>query len=67
MEQQSGFNMVIHCIVITAVLYVIMTKVLKQSIPVATDRSILIGTIVLAYMILYGHSFPPGKINQNIF
>jgi hypothetical protein len=67
MEQQSGFNMVIHCIVITAVLYVIMTKVLKQSIPVATDRSILIGTIVLAYMTLYGHSFPPGKINPNIF
>jgi hypothetical protein len=44
-----------------------MTKVLKQSIPVATDRSILIGTIILAYMTLYGHSFPPGKINPNIF
>ena len=67
MEQESGFRMVIHCIVITAVLYVFMTKVLKQSVPVATDRSILIGTVILAYMILYGHSFPPGKINSNIF
>ena len=64
--EDSGFRMVIHCIVITAVLYVIMTKVLKQSIPVATDRSILLGTIILAYMILFGHSFPPGKINSNI-
>jgi VIT1/CCC1 family predicted Fe2+/Mn2+ transporter len=64
--EDSGFTMVIHCIVITAVLYVIMTKILKQSIPVATDRSILIGTIILAYMILFGHSFPPGKINSNI-
>jgi len=65
--EESGFKMVIHSIVITAVLYVIMTELLKQSVPVATDRSVLLGTIVLAYMILFGHSFPPGKINPNIF
>jgi hypothetical protein len=64
--ENSGFTMVIHTIVITAVLYIIMTKLLKQSIPVATDRSILFGTIILIYMILFGHSFPPGKINSNI-
>jgi len=63
---ESGFTMVIHCIVITAVLYVLMVYILKQSVPVATDRSIVIGAIVLIYMILFGHSFPPGKINPNI-
>ncbi len=66
MENESGFIMVIHCIVITAVLYLIMTKLLKQSTAVATDRSILIGTVILAYMILFGHGLP-GKINPNLF
>jgi hypothetical protein len=63
---ESGFTMVIHCIVITAVLYLLMVYLLKQSRPVATDRSILLGAIVLIYMTLFGHSFPPGKINSNI-
>ena len=63
---ESGFTMVIHCIVITAVLYVLMVYVLKQSVPVATDRSVLIGAIVLIYMTLFGHAFPPGRINPNI-
>ena len=59
--------MVLHCILITAVLYFIMTYALKQSHGVAMDRSILIGAVVLIYMVLYGHSFPPGKINPNIY
>ena len=63
---ESGFTMVIHCIVITAVLYVLMVYILKQSVPVATDRSVLIGAIVLIYMTLFGHSFPPSRINPNI-
>jgi hypothetical protein len=65
--EKSGTEMVLHCIIITAVLYVIMKHCLKQSTPVAMDRSILLGAIILIYMILYGHSFPPGKINSNIF
>ena len=63
---ENGTQMVLHCILITAVLYAIMKFALKQSTPVAIDRSILIGAIILVYMILYGHSFPPGKINSNI-
>ena len=65
MANESGFIMVIHSIVITAVLYVIMTKLFKQSTAVATNRSILIGTVVLAYMILFGHGLP-GKINPDL-
>jgi hypothetical protein len=64
---ESGFKMVIHSVVITLVLYIIMTKLLNQSSVVAMNRSILIGTVILAYMILFGHSFPPGKMNPNLF
>ncbi len=63
---ENGTTMVLHCILITAVLYFIMFYLLKQSSNVAIDRSILIGAIILIYMIVYGHSFPPGKINPNI-
>lgn len=63
----NGTAMVLHCILITAVLYFIMTNVLKQSNVVAMDRSVVIGAVILIYMILYGHNFPPGKINPNIF
>ena len=64
---ESGFVVVIYSILVTSLLFVIMTKVLKQSILVATDRSIFIGTLVLLYMILFGVKFPPGKINPNLF
>jgi len=63
---ESGLKMVMHSIVVTFILYLIMKMLLKQSKEVAMDRSILIGAIVLIYMILFGHSFPPGTINTNI-
>jgi hypothetical protein len=63
---ESGLKMVMHSVVIGLVLYVLMVYLLKQSRPVATDRSILLAAIVLIYMTLFGHSFPPGKINSNI-
>ncbi len=62
---ESGLVMVWHSILITIVLYVIMVFVLGQSKAVAEDRSILIGAIVLAYMVLYGHGLP-NKVNPNI-
>jgi hypothetical protein len=64
---ESGFVVVIYSILITSLLFVIMTKVLKQSTLVATDRSVFIGTLVLLYMILFGIEFPPRKINPNLF
>jgi hypothetical protein len=62
---EGGFTMFIHSAIITAVLYVIMKFVLKQSEMVAQDRSFLIGALVLAYMILFGHNLPT-HINKNI-
>jgi heme/copper-type cytochrome/quinol oxidase subunit 4 len=64
---EGGFVMVIHSIVITSILYMIMTVFLKQKSEQAVNRSVLIGTVILMYMILFGHSFPPGKINPNLF
>ena len=62
---ESGFTMFIHSVIITAILYVIMKFILKQSDMVAQDRSILIGALILVYMILFGHSLPT-HINRNI-
>lgn len=63
---ESGFMMFIHASIITIILYVIMKYILKQSISVAQDRSILIGALTLVYMILFGHNLP-NHINPNIF
>ena len=38
---------------------------LKQSAHVAEDRSVLIASLVLVYMVLFGHGLPT-KINKNI-
>ncbi len=62
---ESGLVMVWHSILIAIVLYVIMVFVLGQSKQVAEDRSVLIGAIVLAYMVLFGHGLP-NKVNPNI-
>jgi hypothetical protein len=42
-----------------------MLFILKQNLKVAEDRSILLGALVLAYMILFGHGLPV-KVNKNI-
>ncbi len=62
---ESGLVMVWHSILIAIVLYVIIVFVLGQSKQVAEDRSVLIGAIVLAYMVLFGHGLP-NKVNPNI-
>jgi len=66
MDNDSSVTMVLHSIVITAVLFVIMTMVFNQNREKALNRSILAGSIILIYMILYGHGMPT-KINSNLF
>lgn len=61
----SGIMMFVHALIITIILYIIMKYIFKQSNPVAQDRSILIGAIVLIYMLLFGHGLP-NHINPNI-
>ena len=62
---ESGFTMLIHSAIITVILYVIMKFILKQSEMISQNRSLLIGSLVLIYMILFGHGLPT-HINKNI-
>jgi hypothetical protein len=54
---------VFHAFIITLLLYVIMKFALNQSQTMALNRSILIGALSLAYMILFGHGLPT-RINK---
>jgi len=58
---------ILHASILGVVLYLLMVYLLKQSTSIALNRSVLIAAIVLIYMVLFGHSFPPGKINSNVF
>lgn len=56
---ESGRNMLLHTILIVLVVYLFMIYVLKQSSYNAENRSLLLGCGVLAYMLTFGHQFPP--------
>lgn len=62
---ERGWMMVLHSVVIGIVLYVFMIFALGQPTIVAENRSILISSFVLIYMILFGHGLPV-KLNKNI-
>ena len=57
--------MLLHSVIIGIVLYFLMIFGLGQNSNVAENRSILIGSVVLIYMILFGHGLPT-KINKYI-
>lgn len=63
---EKGSTMVLHSVVIGAILYLLMTVILGQSRDVAENRSILIASLILAYMILFGHGLPT-SINKKLF
>jgi len=63
---ESGINMIIHSLIIGLLLYFFMRFILRQNEAVACDRSILLASLILIYMILFGHGLPY-KINKNIF
>ena len=55
--------MVLHSVIFGIILYVFMIFVLGQQNEVAERRSILIASVVLIYMILFGHGLPL-KLNK---
>jgi hypothetical protein len=61
MEQH--WMMLLHSIIIGVVAFTIMIFILGQKNEVAERRSILIASIVLIYMILFGHRLP-FKLNK---
>lgn len=62
---ERGLMMLLHSTIIGVVLYLLMVFALKQSQPVAENRSILLAALVLIYMILFGHGMPY-KMNKMI-
>jgi hypothetical protein len=63
---ENGRTMLLHSVVIGVVLYLFMIFILKQRQIVAENRSLLIASFVLMYMILFGHKLPT-SINKNLF
>lgn len=63
---EAGRMMLLHSLVIGIVLYLFMIFVLGQKQVVAENRSILLASLILTYMILFGHGLPT-SINKNLF
>ena len=62
---ERGLTMLMHSVVIGVAVYAIMVFLLQQSPAVAENRSILIASAVLMYMIVFGHGLP-GRINSQL-
>lgn len=63
---EPGRIMLMHSVVIGILLYLFMFFILGQPQIVAENRSILMASLILAYMILFGHGLP-NSINKNLF
>tara|TARA_B110000008_G_C16667543_1_gene443409 strand:- start:68 stop:265 length:198 start_codon:yes stop_codon:yes gene_type:complete len=55
-----------HAFLLGLVLYVIMTQFMGQPYEKACGRSMILASCALIYMIMFGHKFPPGKINSSL-
>lgn len=63
---ESGRMMVLHSAIIGVLLYLAMVFLLGQKQSVAENRSVLLASLILAYMILFGHGLPT-SINKDLF
>jgi hypothetical protein len=63
---ETGRTMFLHSVVIGIVAYLFMIYALGQSQMVAENRSFLLGAVVLAYMIMFGHGLPT-SVNKGLF
>ena len=62
---ESGRSMLLHSLIIGMLLYVFMVYILGQKPIVAENRSMVLSSIALIYMIIFGHGLPT-KINKNL-
>ena len=62
---ESGMTMMFHSAVIGLLAFLIMKFGMKQAQRVAEDRSVLLFSMVLMYMVLFGHGMP-NTLNKNI-
>lgn len=57
--------MLMHSVIIGILLYFFMIYILGQKQIVAENRSILLASLMLVYMILFGHGLPT-SINKQL-
>lgn len=55
---ERGLVMVVHGIIIGIIAYVVMIHGLKQNHVMAENRSVLLGSLTVAYMVVFGHKAP---------
>lgn len=60
---EGGLTHLFHAFSISIILYIVMRFFLQQSQKMSINRSLLIGSIALIYMILFGHGLPT-RINK---
>ena len=63
---ENGRTMLLHYTIIGLLVYVFMIYIIEQKQEVAENRSILIASVILIYMIMFGHGLP-NSINKNLF
>lgn len=54
----SEFEHLVHASFVVAVAYLVMVYALKQSSATAATRSVALGSVVLSYMLVFGHTLP---------
>jgi uncharacterized membrane-anchored protein len=62
---ERGLIMVLHSAIIGLVLYMLMVFVFNQSPKIAENRSVLVASVVLIYMVLFGHGLPT-RLNKDL-
>jgi len=60
---KQNLEHVVHAVILGVVLCLIMKYALGQGDAAACSRSIVLAAGALIYMIMFGHSFPPTKMN----
>ena len=63
---ERGLVMVVHAVIIGLVAYGLMTYALNQGATMAENRSVLLGALALAYMVVFGHKAPTMSALNNL-
>jgi hypothetical protein len=54
----SELEHVVHACVVVVVSFLLMVYLLKQGKSLAATRSVALGSLVLSYMLVFGHTLP---------
>jgi len=62
---ESGRTMFMHSFIIGILLYLFMIYILGQKQIIAENRSMVLSSLALIYMVVFGHGLPT-TINKNL-